>query len=111
MTLTEDGNVALEPTRDRTVRLNFPESMIALRTGAPITPEAWDSRHGQIRITRGHRNTYSDDGDVLDDNHYRAFGCLRSMLRRFIFVALVTRLGTREAAMMVEELPPQRHLR
>jgi hypothetical protein len=33
--------------------LNFPESMIALRTGAPITPEAWDSRHGQLESQEG----------------------------------------------------------
>lgn len=45
LTLIEDGKMALEPTREITVTLNFPESTIALRIGAPIVPEAYDSQY------------------------------------------------------------------
>ena len=76
MTLTEGGKVALEPMRDRTLTLNFPESMMALRIGAPIVPEACDSQYllSRRKQSRAERNTYSDNSNVLNDNsHFEAY--------------------------------------
>lgn len=40
VTVTEEGNVAVEDGRLRTVMLNFPDLMSASSTGAPRDPEA-----------------------------------------------------------------------
>jgi hypothetical protein len=41
MTLTEAGKIDVDEERDRTVKLNFPDSMRALRTGLPREPAAY----------------------------------------------------------------------
>jgi len=61
--------VAFEDARERTVMLNFPESMRDFNTGSPRDPDALNLVSFQQKIGEG-GGTYSDNGNVLDDDHF-----------------------------------------
>ena len=75
MVLTEDGKVVVfEVERTRTVTLNFPDAIIAARTGSPRAPVACCKsvllKKVSSRFVWG--RAYTDGSDVLDCDHFES---------------------------------------
>ena len=70
--LTEDGKIVFEVERTRTVTLNFPDAMIAVRTGSPRAPAACCKSVLLEKVSSGFfwGKTYTDKSNVLDCDHF-----------------------------------------